>query len=167
MILRLATLDDLPLLRDWDEKPHVIRASGDDDCYDWAVELPRTVPWREFLIAVVDGRAIGCIQIIDPAEEETHYWGSCEPNLRAIDTWIGEQRDLGQGHGTRMMGLAIDRCFSDPAVQAILLDPLVSNTGAIRFYERLGFRRIGRQTFGRDDCYVYRLDRCPASRQVR
>jgi aminoglycoside 6'-N-acetyltransferase len=89
-----------------------------------------------------------------------HYWGDVEPNLRAIDIWIGEERDLGRGYGTRMMELAIERCFAEPAVTAIVIDPLAANTRAHRFYERLGFRRIDRRTFGDgDDCFVYRLER--------
>ena len=56
--------------------------------------------------------------------------------------------------------MAIERCFADPAVAAILIDPLAANTRAHRFYERLGFRRVDRRVFaGVDDCLVYRLDR--------
>ena len=54
---------------------------------------------------------------------------------------------------------AIRRCFAPPAVTAILIDPLASNTDAIRFYERLGFRFVERRMFGADDCHVMRLDR--------
>lgn len=49
--------------------------------------------------------------------------------------------------------------FAEPAVTAVLVDPLVSNQRAHRFYERLGFQRRDRRQFGPDDCYVYRLDR--------
>ncbi len=159
MRLRPAALDDLPVLRAWDEKPHVIAASGEDDVFDWEYELPREVSWRELLIAEDEGRPIGFLQIIDPAEEESHYWGDAEPNLRAIDIWIGEESDLGKGYGTRMMELAVERCFADRAVRAILIDPLASNTRARRFYERLGFREVGPRRFGEDDCVVYRLER--------
>jgi aminoglycoside 6'-N-acetyltransferase len=79
MRLRRTTLADLPILRHWDAQPHVIAASGDDDWFDWESELPRIIDWRELLIAAVEGRPIGFIQIIDPAREETHYWGDCEP----------------------------------------------------------------------------------------
>lgn len=58
------------------------------------------------------------------------------------------------------MRIVIERCFADPRVKAILIDPLVANTRAHRFYERFGFRKIGRRVFvGVDDCFVYRLDR--------
>jgi len=159
MRLRAARPSDLDLLRSWDAKPHVIAAIGDDGPFDWESELPRQPEWRELLIAEAEGRPIGVLQIIDPAEEETHYWGEVEPHLRAIDIWIGEEADLGRGYGTRMMQLALDRCFAQASVSAVLIDPLASNERAHRFYERLGFERIERRRFGPDDCYVYRLDR--------
>ena len=91
---------------------------------------------------------IGFVQIIDPAEEESHYWGDVPANLRAIDIWIGEEAYLGKGHGTEIMRLAIDRCFAPPEVTAIIIDPLVSNTRSHRFYQRLGFAPIERRSFG-------------------
>jgi aminoglycoside 6'-N-acetyltransferase len=156
--LRRATIEDLDLLRYWDEEPHVVESDPNDD-WGWEVELTRTPDWREQLIAEVDGRAIGFIQIIDPALEDSHYWGEIEPNLRAIDIWIGEEAELGKGYGTQMMKLAIERCFADPLVTAILIDPLANNTRAHRFYERLGFQFVEPRRFGADDCFVYRLNR--------
>jgi aminoglycoside 6'-N-acetyltransferase len=157
--LRRATLKDLPILRHWDMQSHVVAATGNDDPFDWEGELPREVDWREFLIGEVDGRPVGFIQIIDAAREETHYWGDAAPNLRAIDIWIGEAADLGRGYGTEMMHVAIERCFAEPAVTAILIDPLARNTRAHRFYERLAFVAVGPRKFGTDDCLVYRLTR--------
>jgi aminoglycoside 6'-N-acetyltransferase len=159
MKLRPAVLSNLPLLQSWDAKQHVIAAGGDDDTFDWEYELPRQVGWRAMLIGEADGRPVGIIQIIDPALEETHYWGEIEPNLRAIDIWIGDEADLGRGYGSEMMYLALDFCFADPAVNAVLIDPLASNTRAHRFYERLGFVCVDRRMFELDDCLVYRLDR--------
>ena len=87
--------------------------------------------------------------------------------MRAVDVWIGEETDLGHGHGMRMMQLALARCFADPRVHAVLIDPLADNVRAQRFYQRLGFRPIGRRRFGSDDCLVHRLDRAEwASRTV-
>lgn len=159
MKLRRANLSDLDLLRYWDTKPHVGAASSEDEWWDWPVELARNADWQEMLIAEEGGRPIGFIQIIDPAREDTRYWGDVETNLRAIDIWIGEETDLGRGFGTRMMELALERCFADTAVTAVLLDPLVTNRRAHRFYERLGFKRIERRRFDKEECYVYRLVR--------
>lgn len=156
--LRPATPADLTLLRYWDEQPHVVASDPNDD-WGWEVELERNPEWREQLIAEIDGRPIGFMQIIDPALENSHYWGNVTENLRAIDIWIGEEAELGKGYGTRMMHLALARCFSPPLVTAVLVDPLASNTRAHRFYERLGFQFIEQRWFGDDDCFVYRLNR--------
>lgn len=158
MQLRPATPADIDLLRKWDEAPHVVASDPNDD-WSWETQLARTPPWREQLIAELNGRPIGYLQIIDPAEEDGHYWGDISPNLRAIDIWIGEAADLGRGYGTRMMRLALERCFSNPTVTGVIIDPLANNVRAHRFYERLGFRFVERRRFGLDDCYVYRLDR--------
>lgn len=157
--LRAATLDDVPVLEQWDQQPHVIAASGSDDEGDWRDELSDVPDWYDCLIAEVNGRPVGVVQIIDPAREETHYWGDCGPNLRAIDIWIGDAEDLGQGYGRQMMARALDRCFSDPSVYAILIDPLMKNVRAQRFYRRLGFMEVGPRRFGADDCLVLRLER--------
>jgi aminoglycoside 6'-N-acetyltransferase len=158
LILRPARPGDAPRLRRWDEAPHVVASDPNDD-WGWETELARFPDWREQLIAELNGRPVGFVQIIDPAREDSRYWGNVQENLRAIDLWIGEEADLGRGHGTRMMQLALERCFADPAVRAVLVDPLASNTAAHRFYERLGFRFVERRRFGADHCLVYRLDR--------
>lgn len=154
---RTAAIDDLPLLRYWDEQPHVIDCDPDD--WGWGDDLLHFPDWREQLIAELDGRPIGFVQIIDPAKEETHYWGEVPDNLRAIDIWIGEKTDLGKGYGTIMMNLAIGRCFTDEKVTAILIDPLETNTAAIRFYERIGFQFVETRDFDGSICSVMRLEK--------
>jgi aminoglycoside 6'-N-acetyltransferase len=158
LILRRATAADVPLLRRWDEQPHVVASDPHDD-WEWETDLGVERDWREQLVAEVDGRPVGFVQIIDPALEDSHYWGDAPPNLRAIDLWIGAAADLGRGYGTRMMQLALERCFAAPEVTAVLIDPLASNTRAHRFYERQGFRFVERRRFRDDDCFVHRLTR--------
>jgi aminoglycoside 6'-N-acetyltransferase len=156
--LRPATRADLKVLQHWDEQPHVVASDPNDD-WNWESELDRRPEWREQLIAELDGRPIGFVQIIDPALEDSHYWGEVPSALRAIDIWIGEADDLGKGFGTQIMQQALARCFAVPEVTAVLIDPRADNERAHRFYERLGFRFVERRWFGADDCFVYRLDR--------
>jgi aminoglycoside 6'-N-acetyltransferase len=166
--LRPATVDDVPLLDRWDLEPHVIAATSDDpdqpkafgDLY-WPDELAMQDEFYRYFIAELDGRPIGGMQIIDPHNESTHYWGDVEPNLRAVDIWIGEAKDLGHGYGEEMMRIAFRMSFADPRVTAIIIDPLASNTRAHKFYQRLGFKPTHRQTFNsnEDECLVHRLTR--------
>lgn len=111
------------------------------------------------MLAELDGRAIGFVQIIDPALEDSHYWGDVEKDLRAIDIWIGEETLLGRGYGSEMMRQALERCFDDPAVRAVVVDPLAINERAHAFYRRFGFEFTEARRFDDDDCYVFRLER--------
>jgi aminoglycoside 6'-N-acetyltransferase len=156
--LRAAKKTDIEILRFWDAAPHVRDAKGSED-WGWEHEIGRCLPWREQLIAEVAGHPIGYVEIIDPAEDSEHYWGDIGPHLRAIDIWIGDAAYLAQGYGTAMMQAALARCFSEPSVEAVVVDPLSTNTRAHRFYERLGFRPMGRRQFGEDDCLIHRLER--------
>ena len=156
--LRPATPDDVALLRRWQAQPHVVAAGGGDD-WGWEAQLARSPAWRELLIAETGGRPLGFLQIIDPALEDSHYWGEVPLGLRALDIWIGEAEDLGQGYGTQMMELALARCFAAPDVTAVLVDPLATNAAARRFYERLGFELETRWPAGDDDSVTYRLER--------
>ncbi len=157
--LRSATIRDLELLLYWETQQHVIDSSGEDCDWNWDYELRRDPSWREQLVAKRGGSPIGYVEIIDPAEEEDHYWGDVEKDLRAIDIWIGEKEDIRKGYGTEMMRLALERCFSVPRVTAVIIDPLESNTGAQKFYEFMGFVFLERRTFDTDKCIVYRLER--------
>jgi aminoglycoside 6'-N-acetyltransferase len=159
--LRPMRLDDVEHLQRWDEDPDVAASGGDDDWYDWDLELSRgELAWREFLIADEDGRPVGFVQLIDARDEESHYWGDDVPkDAWAIDIWIGAPEDRGRGLGAEMMRLALARCFDDHRASEVLIDPLVTNTAAIRFYERLGFEFIEERDFGGDRCRVHRLRR--------
>jgi len=166
VVLRPAIPTDVVWLELWDDDPAVIACSTDDpnatmafEGIDWAEELAMQSEFYEYFIAELDGRPIGAMQICDPHNESTHYWGEIAPNLRAIDIWIGAAADRGKGHGAAMMRLALRRCFADPRVTAIVIDPLASNTRAHAFYRRLGFKPVGRRTFGEDDCLIHELTR--------
>lgn len=163
MTLRPATPDDLALLQRWHREPHVAAAVGDDD-WAWETELRRSPAWREQLIAEVAGRPIGFVRIVDPAREDSRYWGCIAEGHRAIDLWIGEADALGHGYGTQMMERAIERAFAEPDVTTILVDPREANTRAHRFYGRLGFEFVVCRQFGEDRCLVYRLTRHGARR---
>jgi aminoglycoside 6'-N-acetyltransferase len=151
----------------WDDEPHVIRATTDDpdavqafDGISWPDEIAMQSDVFRYYIAEVDGRAIGAMLIIDPHKEPTHYWGKIEPNLRAVDIWIGEADALGKGYGTCMMEIALDICFAEPAVNAVLVDPLASNTRVHRFYQRAGFIPLDRRILPEnDECLVHILTR--------
>ena len=173
--LRRAVPEDARLLARCVREPHVIACATDDPEAEvafegavWAEEIATSSEVSFYLIAEVAGRPIGALQLIDPHLEPTGYWGEIAPNLRALDIWIGEVDALARGYGTQMMTRALDMCFADPAVTAVVIDPLNSNPDAHRFYQRLGFVPIGRRLFNdEDDCLVHRLERSVWEARVR
>ncbi len=76
MKFRQATSADIPLLRHWDNQPHVI--ASDPEFWNWEDDFNRNDPAVQKYIAELDGRPIGFVQIMDPALEETHYWGEMD-----------------------------------------------------------------------------------------
>lgn len=160
--LRRAERRDVATLRRWDDEPHVRAASGSDDAMDWERDVSRAHPWQKILImelhAAEGARPIGVVVIIDPAEEETAYWAPVAPNLRAIDIWIGEKDCLARGYGSALMAQALEICFGE-GCDAVLVDPLLNNVRAHRFYRKMGFREIGVRQFGGDTCLVHRIER--------
>ena len=94
--LRPATAADAPLLAAWDRQPHVIACSSDDpdaevafDGIDWADELSNSAYELTYVIAEVACEPVGVMAVCDPHTEPSHYWGEIEPDLRAVDIWIG------------------------------------------------------------------------------
>ncbi|CAB9520468.1 AAC/APH [Seminavis robusta] len=164
------------MIEKWDEQPYLQdpNVMGDEDFNDWnwEHELSRNdLPWRRQLIAVAavqDGsyKPIGVVQIIDPLQEESHYWGSSTEDLpledtRALDIWIGEPEYLGRGYGTQTMKQALEGSFvfGDTTVQAAIVDPMVGNPSAHKFYQSVGFQPLGKRSFGPDECLVHRVTR--------
>lgn len=172
--LRPATVDDATMLARWDREPHVIACSTDDalaevafgGAIDWTDELTSSAYELTYRIAEANGEPVGVLAVCDPHTEPSHYWGEIEPNLRAIDIWIGPAEWLNRGVGTRMMTEVINDCFAEPEVTAIIIDPLNSNVAAHRFYQRLGFVVEGRRMFDEDDCLVHRLTRADWERRA-
>lgn len=158
LTFRDAKITDVPLLRYWDTLEHVIDSDPDDD-WEWELELSRFVDWRVQWIFLVNEQPMGFVQIIDPEAEETHYWGEIGPGYRAIDIWIGPAEFLGRGWGAQMMHQAIDFCFADSRVHSILIDPLVTNRRAIKFYQRIGFEFLELRKFEGSECSVHILHR--------
>jgi aminoglycoside 6'-N-acetyltransferase len=66
-----------------------------------------------------------------------------------------------------MMLLALENCFENENVKAVLIDPLSSNTKAHKFYEKFGFEFLEEKVFGLDHCFVYKLSRAVWEKNVK
>jgi len=158
MYLREARLSDLETLEWWHLQSHIVDAGQGKD-YKWERELQRKPDWRQQYIAELDGQPIGFVQVYDPYEEDTGRWENMSRKLRAIELWIGEKNNLNKGYGTQIMQQIIAITFSDPDVHALLVDPLMTNKQAQRFYARLGFKFTETKKIYGESCYILKLRR--------
>ncbi len=156
--LRPAVKADIPMLQAWDEEPHVIDSDPDDD-WGWDQMIEGALPGLETFVSEVEGRPVGVVQVLDTQRDPSRYWGETGPGFRAIDIWIGPRDALGQGFGTAMMREALAMCFSEASVHTVLVDPLTTNTDAIRFYQRIGFSFLENRWFGDSHCAVHLITR--------
>jgi len=136
----------LPLIERWDNDFQVADLRGDDPrpqsaesvAAGWEPLLRgEREDWIGFAIyALPKLRPIGIINIRDFSNPH----GTAEFGIA-----IGEAADRGQGFGTEATKLILDYAFTVLGVHNVWLDTLAYNVGAIRAYERAGFREIGRR----------------------
>jgi len=139
--------EDLPLLLEWLNRPHVAEWWHDEGSlveleaeYFPPVESPGDA--RPY-IAYAGERPVGYIQSYVAADFGTGWWpGQHDHGVLGIDQFLTDPNDLGRGLGTALVERFTAFLFEDPAVIRIVVDPLPTNRRAIRCYEKAGFRPI-------------------------
>ncbi len=136
----------LPLITRWDNNFRTIDLGGDDPGPRSAEAIANLWEpllrgerddWIGFAIyALLELRPIGIINIRD----FTNPHGTAEFGIT-----IGDPADRGQGFGTEATRLLLDYAFTVLRVHNVWLDTPAYNSGAIRAYEKAGFREIGRR----------------------
>ena len=145
--LRLMTEDDLPMLHEWLNRPHIVEWWGGEDkrpTLDEVLEhyMP-TVMAQESVtpyIAMLGDKPIGYAQSYIALGSGDGWWEhETDPGVRGIDQSLADPAQLNQGLGTKLVRALVERLFSDPTVTKIQTDPAPQNQRAIRCYEKAGF----------------------------
>ncbi len=147
--LRLLTEQDLPMLHDWLNRPHIVEWWGGEAERPTLDEVllhyrPRLLA-EDYVtpyIAMLGDQPIGYAQSYVAMGSGDGWWeAETDPGVRGIDQSLAHPEQLGQGLGTRLVRALVDRLFADPAVTKVQTDPAPGNHRAIRCYEKAGFRR--------------------------
>ncbi len=144
--LRPFEASDIPLVRRWANDPET-RAQTSEvfpsslKSTEEYFERLRTDPYRVwFTVALKEsGRPIGQVGIL----RIYHPWRTAD-----LTMIIGETELQGKGYGREAMELALDYAFGALGLHRIAIAVVGFNERAIRFYEKLGFRREGVQRDG-------------------
>lgn len=144
--------EDLPLLHDWIQRPHVRQWWGGGDAGGSledtrAKYLPRVRNASSIrpYIALLSGEPVGFVQSYVAMECGDGWWeDESDPGVHGTDQFLCDGDKLGQGIGSRMVAAFVRQLFEDPAVTKVQTDPHPANERAIRCYEKAGFRPVGR-----------------------
>jgi len=145
--LRLMTEDDLPMLHEWLNRPHIVEWWGGEEERPTLDEvrqhyLPRVMAEESVTpyIAMLGEEPIGYAQSYVALGSGGGWWESeTDPGVRGIDQSLADPTQLNKGLGTKLVRALVEQLFADPAVTAIQTDPAPSNHRAIRCYEKAGF----------------------------
>lgn len=168
--LRLMTEEDLPMLHEWLNRPHLVEWWGGERPSLMEVRekyLPRALAIERVtpFIGLLNGRPFAYAQSYIALGCGGGWWeDETDPGVRGIDQSIAEPELLGKGLGTRLVRTLVEHLFADPSVTKIQTDPAPANARAIRCYEKAGFRRI-KTVITPDGTAVYMLCERPPSSQ--
>jgi aminoglycoside 6'-N-acetyltransferase len=137
---RLMTAGDLPMVRQWLQRPHVVEWWGEPDEQFDLVSGDLDHPDMEQFIVAMGGRPFGYIQSYDPENWQPHPFGVQPNGTVGIDQFIGEPDMVGCGHGSAFIRAFVDDLLSRGAPR-VLTDPDPVNARAVRAYEKAGFAR--------------------------
>ena len=145
--LRLMTEQDLPILHEWLNRPHIVEWWGGEEERPTLEEVvahyrPRVLAEESVTpyIAMLGEEPIGYAQSYVALGSRDGWWDEeTDPGVRGIDQSLAHPTQLSRGLGTKLVRALVERLFSDPTVTKIQTDPAPNNLRAIRCYEKAGF----------------------------
>ena len=144
--LRPLEPQDLPLIRRWANDPEVRRLTGEvlpmsQAGADEFLERVRQDKERVWFVVVLkeNDRVIGEVGLL----RMFHPWRNTD-----LSIIIGDKDAWGQGYGTEAILLLLDYAFGYLGFHRVSVGVVGFNERALRFYDKVGFRREGLQRDG-------------------
>ena len=140
--------DDLPLLHEWLQRPHVRRWWTDRDTYE--AVAARYLPAIEgsdptdLHLALLDERPIGFLQtyLVDDYPEHAANVGAGE-DAAGVDLLLADEELTGRGIGSEMLRRYVEEIvFARPETRCCVADPEAENVASVRAFEKAGFRVV-------------------------
>jgi RimJ/RimL family protein N-acetyltransferase len=141
--------DDLRLLHEWLQRPHVRRWYGKQRTYEEVVDhyLP-AIEGRDptdHYIVMLDDRPIGMLQTYVVADYPEYATAVAieDRHTAGTDILVGIEELTGKGLGTEILRrFATDVVFARPETTSIVADPDARNIASVRAFEKAGFRVV-------------------------
>jgi RimJ/RimL family protein N-acetyltransferase len=143
------TRDDLRLVHEWLQRPHVQRWWTERQTYEEVVDhygpsIDGDEPTDHY-IPLLDEQPIGLVEtyVVSDHPEYAALIGVGE-GVAGVDLFIGEEARTGQGLGSELLRWFVDEVvFAQPETIACIAGPDARNVASIRAFEKAGFRVVG------------------------
>lgn len=140
--------DDLRLVHEWLQRPHVKQWWSDRETYEEVAEhyLPAIEGEEptDLYIVLLDEQPIGFVQtyLVSAYPDYAALVGAGE-GVAGVDLLIGDQELTGEGIGSEILRRFVEKIvFAPPTTTACLADPDLRNVASIRAFEKAGFRVV-------------------------
>src|SRR3954451_7885946 len=137
--LTAMSAEDLLLLRDWLDDPHVGESRGDAEEEFGLVSGDMSEPAMDQYVVSHDNVPFGYLQCYRLTD-----WNICfgpQPEAtRGIDQMIDAPEMVGRGHGSALIRVFVENLLGT-GTPRVVVDPDPGNARAIRAYEKAGFVR--------------------------
>ena len=133
VVLRAITETDLTLFAEMLREPSVARWWGDYSTDRLRRELVQD-PSVEAFAVEVDGAFVGIVDFCEETDPDYHF--------AALDITLGASYHR-QGLGSDALRTLIAYLAGERRHHRLTVDPAAANENAIRFYESLGFEKVG------------------------
>jgi RimJ/RimL family protein N-acetyltransferase len=149
LTFRPMTSDDLPLLHEWLQRPHVRRWWSDHPTLDDVVRhYGPSVNGEEasYHYFAYDGATpVAMLQTYRLADwPESAAKVGAEPGAAGVDLFVADAARTGRGLGSTLIRRFVDEIvFARDGATHCLADPEVENHASIRAFEKAGFRVVG------------------------
>jgi aminoglycoside 6'-N-acetyltransferase len=132
VLLRPGRTDDADRLFQIRTEAEVVRWWGSDDIEEEVRE--EFIESDNAFVIEVDGEVVGAIQYHEESDPMYRHAG--------MDIYLSVSRQ-GEGLGTEALRVLARYLFEERGHHRLTIDPAADNAGAIRAYEKVGFRRVG------------------------
>jgi len=140
--------EHVSLMARWLSDPRLLEYYGgrDDPQTDETIRTENIQKGGQENFIVMSGdEAIGYLQfyLVHPKWMDVYGFESDEAaSVFGMDVFVGDLETWGTGFGSRMVAGAAGYLVGDRGATRIFLDPYVSDTRAIRAYEKAGFKKV-------------------------
>lgn len=139
-------IKDLELLKKWFNEAHVKEFWHESDDIvalknKFIDEHPKHGV-KSFIIYYND-EPIGYVQSYEAEKAGQGWWADAEPGTFGIDLFIGDNKMIGKGIGTRIVKEFITKISREFDVKKIIIDPSPENAKMIHICEKIGFINKG------------------------